>query len=132
VAYGDYDNDGDLDIVVNVLSIEERTSLHSKLYRNDGARDAHWLQVSLQGTASNRDAYGSRVRIVAGGQSRIREIHGGSSYASQHTSIAHFGLGDVTRVDSLIVTWPGGTRETFTDLAVDQVVRVVESAGITR
>jgi hypothetical protein len=132
VAYGDYDNDGDLDLVVNVLSIEERTSLYSKLYRNDGTGDTHWLQVSLQGTTSNRDAYGSRVRIVAGGQSRIREIHGGSSYASQHTSIAHFGLADITRVDSLIVTWPGGARETFTDLVVDQVVYIVEGAGITR
>jgi hypothetical protein len=132
VAYGDYDNDGDLDIVVNVLSIEERTSLHAKLYRNDGAHDTHWFQVSLQGTTGNRDAYGTRVRVVAGEQSRIREIHGGSSYASQHTSIAHFGLGDLTGVDSLVVTWPGGAREIFTDLAVDQVVRVVEGAGITR
>ncbi len=131
LAYADYDKDGDLDFAVAALTHVKRTKAHALLYQNLKGGAQNWLEVSLQGTASNRDGFGSRVRVVAGKRSWIREIDGGTSYLSQHSSIAHFGLADLPTVDSLIVTWPGGNREAFTDIKANQTLHVVENTSIS-
>ena len=130
LAYADYDNDGDLDFAVVALTPNEK-EVRSLLYRNQKGAAKNWLKVSLQGTASNRDGIGSRVRVVADGRSWIREIDGGTSYVSQHSSIAHFGLGDIAAVDSVIVMWPGGNREAFADIEANQTLHIVENTSIS-
>lgn len=127
MAWSDYDNDGDLDLMVGLVDSRITTDDHALFYRNDLANGNHWLKVRLTGTVSNRDGFGAMVRIVAGGRSWIREIDGGSSHMSQHSSLAHFGLGAISQVDSLIVTWPGGNTQIFDPFPADQQVAVTEN-----
>jgi hypothetical protein len=129
LAFSDFDNDGDLDLFVAVVSKDEKSTVRSRLYRNEVGRRKNWLKVDLEGIESNRDAYGSVVRAVSQGRSWIRIVGGGSSYLSQNSSLVHFGLGSNASVDSLIVTWPGGKREVFTNLGVNQIVHIVEGTS---
>ena len=124
VAWGDYDNDGDLDLYL--ANFGEA----NKLLRNEATAGQHWLQVKLQGTLSNRAGIGARVRVVAGGESQIREISGGSGFLSQDAMVASFGLGAATMVDSLIVSWPSGIVNAFTQgIVIDRQLTVGESQG---
>ena len=116
---GDYDNDGDLDLFVHNLN--DRPSL----LRNDWAR-GHWLGVSLTGTRSNRDAAGARLHVVAGGRVQVRDVIRGSSYLGSEDPRIHFGLGEVTVVDCLVVRWPSGRRQVVVSPAVDRYLTVVE------
>jgi hypothetical protein len=121
MGWGDYDKDGDLDIyVVN--------DGRNGLYRNDLYADRHWLEVCLVGELSNTYGQGARVRVVTGATSQMREIAGASGYLSQGPLTAFFGLGDITSVDTVEVTWPvGGVRQMLTGVACDQSVTVFES-----
>ncbi len=115
-AWGDFDLDGDLD-----AALANWDAAHSnRLFRNDQATGNHWLHVSLRGHASNSFALGARVRIVAGGASIARELHGGEGYLSQNSHMLEFGLGAATFVDTLEIRWPSGLVQTVTGLAVDQ------------
>jgi len=129
-AMGDYDNDGDLDLLVVV--IEEDTAFtndeHTLLYRNDIANGNHWLKVKLQGTQSNRDGFGSRVEAYSNGRKWIREIDGGSSHASQHSTIAHFGLGNSTTLDSVVVLWSRGGKSFLANVPADRTITITEGA----
>lgn len=117
MAYSDFDHDGDLDIFV--VSLDE-LDFHSKFYINETENDHHYVQLNLVGVESNRDAYGSKVWLYAGGQTFLREIYGGGdTYASQNTSIVHFGLGDMTQIDSVRIDWPNGNVDVLEDLGVD-------------
>jgi len=126
VAWGDYDNDGDLDLyVVNQDG-------PNRLLRNEAAAGNHWLQVKLEGTVSNRAAIGARVRMVAGGVSQIRQVAGGTGLQSQDAMVVSLGLGAVSAIDSLIVRWPSGIVQVVEPVpAVDQLIAVVESSGVT-
>lgn len=127
LAYADYDNDGDLDLLVGTL--EPYSPIPPKnvlLYRNETQNSNNWLQVKLEGIITNRDAFGSQIDIYVGGKSWVHEISGGCSHLSQHSSIAHFGLGQDTLVDSLRVRWLSGNVETFHDIAANQVVQIIE------
>ena len=119
-AFGDYDRDGDVDILV--INCNDSISL----LRNDGNDLGHWLQVRTVGTRSNRDGIGARITVTAGDRVQIREIKSGSSLYSQSDLWAHFGLGDRTRVDRMEIRWPSGMRQVMEDVAVDQVVTVYE------
>ncbi len=122
-AFGDYDDDGDLDIaVVNVGGPAE-------LLRNDGGNREHWLSVYLEGRSSNHSAVGARVRLQAGSLRLVREVRAGSSYTSQNDLRLHFGLGGQTRIDSLEVRWPSGRVETFADLPINSHLRFAEGHG---
>ncbi|MEW6749603.1 MAG: CRTAC1 family protein [Candidatus Latescibacterota bacterium] len=121
-AAGDYDNDGDLDLFV--LNLDQP----SMLLRNDGGNRRHWLQVALEGTRSNRDGIGARVRVRAGDLVHVEERLSACGYLSQNDPRLHFGLGESARVDTLTVHWPGGRVQTLVDVPADRVVFVKEPA----
>ncbi len=121
-AVGDYDNDGDLDVLVLDLNAGPR------LLRNDGGNRSHWLMVRPVGTRSNRDGIGARIRVTAGGVTQMREIRAASGYLSQSDPRAHFGLGSQRTVDRLEVRWPSGLVTTLEHVAADRVLVVTEPA----
>jgi hypothetical protein len=125
VATGDYDNDGDPDILLLTVSEPPR------LLRNDGGNRRHWLGVELVGTRSARDAIGAKVTVTAGGRARVRARVGGASYLSASDPRVLFGLGDVDRVDALEVRWPSGHVDRLTDVPVDRYVTLTEGEGLS-
>ncbi|HMQ49155.1 MAG TPA: FG-GAP-like repeat-containing protein [Saprospiraceae bacterium] len=130
LAYADYDADGDADICVPTITGLGSLGGKSLLYNNNFPTANKWLQVSLSGTDCNRDAFGSIIRVFIGNKVLRREIQGGSSHASQNTSIAHFGLGGATQVDSLKIDWLGGATETYYNVAPNQRLHYVQSMGL--
>jgi hypothetical protein len=123
-AFGDYDNDGDVDVLIS--AIDDRPLL----LRNDTA-GGHWITVGLSGTRSNRSAIGAKVTIEAGGRRQVAEVRSGGSYISQNDLRVRFGLGDTTTVDRLTIRWPRGAVETAKTLAADRIYRAREGAGVT-
>jgi len=121
MAVGDYDNDGDLDMFI--LNLDQP----SQLVRNEGETGRHWLMVALAGTQSNRDGIGARVIVRAGDLTLIEEKRSATGYLSQNDPRLHFGLGRQSRVDEIEVRWPGGTVQRLSDVAVDQVITIVET-----
>ena len=111
-ASGDYDNDGDPDLVV----INHNGP--AVLLRNEGGQGKSWLQVDVR--QHNRSAIGARVRVVAGDRIQIREVGSQSSYCSQNSPVVHFGLSDVQVVDTLEVRWPDGALRTLTRIPARQ------------
>ncbi|MBV9265753.1 MAG: CRTAC1 family protein [Acidobacteriaceae bacterium] len=124
-AFGDFDNDGDIDILV--VNLHEPPSL----LKNDVTGGQHWMKVKLTGTKSNRSAIGARVSVWYGQKRQVREVMSQSSYLSVNDSRLHFGLGTATRAD-IEVRWPLGLIEKFTNVAANQLVHLTEGAGITR
>jgi len=114
VAFGDYDNDGDLDILV--MNQNEPPSL----LRNDLGGNNHWLKVRLIGTKSNRSAIGARVTVSYGARKQSRVVLGQSAYLSVSDRRLHFGLGKETTAD-VEIQWPGGAVQKLTGLAADQL-----------
>ena len=122
-AFGDYDNDGDPDVfVVN-------NGGRAVLLRNDGGNANRWLKIRLEGRQSNRSAIGSKLRLVAGPKVQIREVGSQSSYLSQNSLIAHFGLGSRAQADTLEILWPSGLREILTNVTADQTLHLVEGTS---
>jgi hypothetical protein len=122
-AFGDFDNDGSIDIVVsNIHDV-------SDLFRLENTRQNHWITIRLIGTQSNRSAIGARLRCVVRGSCQIEEVRGGGSYLSQNDLRVHFGLGEAASVDRLQVRWPNGFEEEWTDLQVDQILTLKEGSG---
>jgi enediyne biosynthesis protein E4 len=122
-AFGDVDNDGDVDVVVN--NVHDTPDLF--LTETDGRN--HWLTVALEGTRSNRSAIGARVRASAGGVVQTQEVRGGGSYASQNDLRVHFGLAEAANVERLEVRWPSGLEEEWRDLAADRIIALTEGSG---
>jgi enediyne biosynthesis protein E4 len=120
-AFGDYDDDGDVDVIVNNLDGPPA------LLRNDGGNKAgNWLSLKLTGTKSNRNAVGARVTLKAGGLTQVEELHGGESYLSHSDWRIHFGLGGATVADEITIRWPSGVTEKLTKVAAKRVVKVTE------
>jgi len=125
-AFGDIDNDGDIDAVVN--NIDGPPSL----LRNDGGNRNNWLTVKCRGTRSNRSAIGARVKVVVGGRVQIDEVMSGSSYYSHNDLRLHFGLGQAGIADLVEVSWPSGLKESFPAVEADQLIHITETKGIVR
>ena len=125
----DYDNDGDMDLlVVNQAPREPTSSLplaRVLLYRNE-APTGNYLKVQLEGVQADLNGIGSRVEVMVDDRLLIREIDGGSSHQSQNSTIAHFGLGNADRVESVTVKWVGGNVQTITDVSANQLITIRE------
>ncbi|MBN1424617.1 VCBS repeat-containing protein [Candidatus Fermentibacteria bacterium] len=127
-AWGDFDRDGHLDLAVaRCFGRTETTSL----FRNTGTKN-NWLTVQCRGTRANSSAIGATVRVKAniGGQSvwQFREISSQTGACGQNQMAVHFGLGEAGTVDSLVICWPRGGMEVFTNLPVNRHLEVAESA----
>jgi len=124
LAYGDFDRDGDLDLLMTT------NNGPAYLFRNDQAGGNKSIRIRLIGTKSNRDAIGARVRIFHGETSQSRLVKGGSSYLSQSELPLTFGLGKREKIDRLVIDWPGGATEEHKNLAAGRAYECVESKGI--
>jgi len=120
-AFADFDNDGDIDVVVN--------NIHDTpdLFRLDQVVKHHWIEFKLVGTTSNRSAIGAVVRVIADGGEQRQEVRGGGSYYSQSDLRLEFGLGDAKAIERVVVRWPSGAEQTWTGLAVDQLHTLTEA-----
>ncbi len=123
-AIGDFDNDGDLDILVNHCGDTPQ------LLRNDGGNSNHWLEILLIGTKSNRDGVGARVKVSAGRLVVYDQRKGGMSYQSAQDPRLHFGLGQNANVDKVEIIWPSGTVTELSNLKSDHIIAVKEGEGI--
>jgi hypothetical protein len=122
-AFGDFDNDGRLDVVINNMN-----AAPSLLRSTAGGRN-HWVLVRLEGVASNRSAIGARVACVTGKFRQVEEVRSGGSFFSQNDLRVHFGLGTASRIDLIEIRWPGGTVDRLIDCGVDQILHVREGSG---
>jgi hypothetical protein len=123
-AFGDIDNDGDLDILVS------NNNGPVRLLLNEATAKTHWLQVRLQGAGDNRQGIGARVAVLRKNQKPLwRQAHTDGSYLSAHDSRVHFGLGSDPNLQGILVHWLGGTREVFEGIKPDTIVTLRQQAG---
>jgi hypothetical protein len=125
LAFGDFDRDGDLDLLITT------NNGPVCLYRNDQLGGNRSVRIRLVGTKSNRDAIGARVRIFHGDTSQMRMVKGGSSYLSQSELPLTFGLGKRDKIDRMVIDWPNGGTEEYKNLTAGGAYECVESKGIT-
>ena len=123
-AVADFDNDGDLDILVN------NNGQAPQLLRNDGGNTNHWLGLLLIGTKSNRDGVGARVKLSAGDLMLYDQRKGGMSYQSAQDPRLHFGLGPRSNVAAIEILWPSGNVTKLTNLKSDQIIAIKEGVGV--
>lgn len=120
ISWGDYNNDGFLDVYLNNNGTENR------LYKNNGGNNNKWVIIKLRGVTSNRSAIGARVKVKAGSLSMIREVSGGSGGKGQNSLPVEFGLGSATLIDSVIVRWPSGTTQGFAGVTPNVIYSLTE------
>jgi hypothetical protein len=125
LAYADFDRDGDLDLLLTT------NNGPAYLYRNDQLTGNRSIRFRLVGTKSNRDAIGATVRIVSGGLSQSRMVKSGSSYLSQSELPVTFGLEKRDRAERVVIAWPSGRTEEFTNLAAGRSYECIEGKGIS-
>jgi len=120
IATADFDNDGDLDVIVSILDGKPL------LLENAGGNKSNWLGVQLTGTKANRTAVGARVKVTSDGLTQYDTVRAGSSYLSATDPRLHFGLGTATHAD-VEVTWPGGGLKKVSQVKVNQMLSIVQN-----
>jgi len=123
-AFGDYDNDGSVEIVIN------NQNESPSVFKASRKAPANWVILCLEGTQSNRSAIGTRVRLTTGKRIQTDEVRSGGSYLSQNDLRLRFGLAEATTIDRLDIEWPSGSRETYTALPTNQVLTFRERRQI--
>ena len=123
-AYGDYDHDGDLDILI--------TTNHGAAYllRNDGGNRNNWVSLRLVGTKSNRDGIGAKVYVESASGKQWDMVHSGGSYCSQSDLALTFGLAQDRGVKGIDIEWPSGTKQHVAEVAANQFITIEEGKGI--
>ncbi len=119
-AFGDLDNDGDVDVVINNLDGVPT------VLRNDGGNQQNYLSINLIGAKGNRSAFGARVKVTAGDLVQVAERRSGGSYLSHNDARLHFGLAQRTKVDLVEIRWPSGAVETFKDVPANSFINIKE------
>src|SRR5262245_42650775 len=122
-AFGDFDNDGDVDVVINTVNDVP------VLLRADSAMNNNWISIKLIGVKSNRNGVGARIKVVTDGRTQIDEVRSGGSYYSQNDLRVHFGLGKATKAQAIEVRWPSGAIDILNDVTAGHVVFIKEGAG---
>src|SRR4029077_11353751 len=131
-AFGDFDNDGDIDVVVNTVND------YPQLLRCDSKLNNNWIKIRTIGTKSNRSGIGARVVCFTRNpgetkpHQQIDEVRSGGGYFSQNDLRVHFGVGKAEKVELLEIRWPSGLGETLKDIKPNQVIYVKEGEGIVR
>ena len=125
-VFGDFDRDGDLDVLITSNSGAPR------LFRNDGGNQNNWISIRTIGTKSNRDGIGASVAISSASGMQWNVVRSGSSYASQSDLALVFGLGQDPVVNSIEVTWPSGTKQKFANVPAKQFITIDETRGILK
>jgi hypothetical protein len=120
VAFGDLENSGNTDIVINNMNG------YPSLLRCNRKNSNHWITIKLVGVTSNRSGIGARLRCQTRGHSQIDEVRSGGSYLSQNDFRVHFGLGPAAQVDSLEISWPSGQKDVLRDVSADRIITVRE------
>lgn len=120
VAFGDLDGDGRIDVVATALSAP------AEIWMNRSPHSGHWLGIALQGTKSNRDGIGARIKLVSKSGTQYNHMTTSVGYASSSDGPVHFGLGPDTRADLIEIHWPSGIVQTLRNVAVDRVIKVKE------
>ena len=121
IATGDYDNDGDLDVLIS------NANDTPQLLRNDSENQSNWILIRTIGTRSNRAGIGTRIKIQTDDLTQIDEVRGGSGYLSQNDLRLHFGIGTHKRIDHIEVRWPSGIVDVIRDVAPNQIITIKES-----
>lgn len=130
-ATGDLNHDGFIDVYAGYGEIYTNPSnIDDVLWLNSG-NDNHFLSINLQGVVSNRVGIGSRVTLYSALGTQIREVRAGDSYGIHNSFCAHFGLGDLTQVDSVVISWPSGERDVIIDPEVNQFITAIEGTCIS-
>ena len=127
-AYGDYDNDGDLDLLVSNNGVTQDYG-KAWLLRNDSAPSSNYLRVKTVGTRSNRDGIGAKVRVTSGDNVQQQIVRTGSSYCSQSEMVLTFGLGESETVTNLEIQWTSGEIDQYVELKANQLIEVIEGAS---
>jgi enediyne biosynthesis protein E4 len=125
LAYGDFDRDGDLDLLITT------NNGPAFLFRNDLSNGNRSIRFALVGTKSNRDAIGAVVRIFHSGETQMRMVHGGSSYLSQSELAATFGVGKADKIERVTIDWPNSGTEEYKNLVIGRTYEIIENKGIT-
>jgi len=120
-AVGDLNHDGRLDVVASALSAP------AEIWMNDSPGGNHWIEFALEGTKSNRDGIGARIKVVAGGAAQYNHVSFAAGYASSSAGPVHFGLGRNASVESVEIRWPSGMVQELKNVAADRVIRVKEA-----
>ena len=123
IATADYDNDGDLDVLIS------NANDSPQLLRNDGGNQGNWILIHTIGTRSNRTGIGTRVKIQTDNLTQIDEVRGGSGYLSQNDLRLHFGIGTHKRIDRIEVRWPSGVVDIIRDMAPNQIITITEGSA---
>jgi len=123
-VFGDLDNDGDVDIVINNLDGA------AQVLRNDGGNSSNSVLIKLVGVKSNRDGIGARVKVVSGDLTQVDEVRSGDSYISQSDLRLHFGLEKKTKIDLIEVRWPSGTVDKINNLNPNKTLTIKEGQGL--
>ncbi len=127
MAVWDYDNDGDMDIIVSHVDLKATAAL----LRNDGGNSNHWLGLTLKGADGPAAAISARVVVTAGGKKQVHINQWATGYLSNNDPRMHIGLGKAARVDQLEVFWSDGRKEIYKDIAADRYITIIQGKGIT-